>query len=96
MPKLKIYSPEGLADPSQAPTPITPLSSLRGRKVLALDNGKAGADILLTRLGEKLASRIHGEWAGIRAKGSAATPCEENLLGDFVREEGIVLTGSAD
>ena len=96
MPKIAIYSPEGLADEAAVQTPITPAGSLSGRKIVVLDNGKAGADILLGRMAEQLAARTRSEYLGVRKKGSAATPCEPELLESLVGEADFVLTGTAD
>lgn len=96
MSKISIYSPEGLADHSADFTPINPLVPLVGRRIVVLDNGKAGADTLLGRMAERLAARTHGQLQGIRRKGSAATPCEPELLTSLAGEADLVLTGTAD
>ena len=75
-----------------APTP----ASLAGRRIVALDNGKPGAERLLHRLGEALASRTGARFLGVRCKGSAATPCEDPLLEEIVRDAELALTGTAD
>ena len=96
MPKISIYSPEGLADEAAGQTPINLATPLAGRRIAVLDNGKSGADVLLGRMAEQLASRARGEYLGIRKKGSAATPCEPALLDRLVGEADLVLTGTAD
>ncbi len=96
MSKISIYSPEGLADEAAGPTAINPATPLAGRRIVVLDNGKSGADILLGRMAEQLATRTRGEYRGIRRKGSAATPCEPELLETLVGEADLVLTGTAD
>jgi hypothetical protein len=96
MSNLTIYSPEGLADAMAGHTPIHPLSPLTGRRIVVLDNGKSGAETLLRRMGERLAARTRGEFLGVRRKGSAATPCEPELLESLVAEADLVLTGTAD
>ncbi len=93
---IPIYSPEGLADEGALATAISPAEPLSGRRIAVLDNGKAGADILLGRMAERLAERIHGEFVGIRRKGSAATPCEPELLATLAGDAALVLTGTAD
>ena len=69
---------------------------LSGKRVLGLDNGKPGADVLLRRLAEGLASRSGAVVAGLLRKGSAATPCEEPLLEEIAKRADVVLTGTAD
>ena len=96
MPKISIYSPEGLANPLADETPINRITPLAGRRIAALDNGKAGADTLLGRMAERLAARTRGEFKGVRRKGSAATPCEPDLLASLAAEADLVLTGTAD
>ncbi len=96
MPKISIYSPEGLADHAADDTPINRVTPLAGRRIAVLDNGKAGADTLLGRMAERLATRTRSEFKGIRRKGSAATPCEPDLLASLAAEADLVLTGTAD
>ena len=96
MPQISIYSPEGLADPVADDTPINRIAPLAGRRIVVLDNGKAGADTLLGRMAEGLAARTRGEFKGIRRKGSAATPCEPDLLASLAAEADLILTGTAD
>jgi hypothetical protein len=96
VPTLKIYSPEGLADLTAGTTPITPAKPLAGLRIAVLDNGKSGADILLGQMAERLASRGRAQFVGIHRKGSAATPCEPELLERLSREADLILTGTAD
>ena len=95
MTPIRIYSPEGSvgsAGTSLAPAPDV----LAGRRVAVLDNGKPGADRLLGHLAERLAERTGAAYAGSHRKGSAATPCEEGLLQEILKDVDLVLTGSAD
>ena len=96
MPMISIYSPEGLADRAADATPINRITPLAGRRIAVLDNGKAGADTLLVRMAERLAARTRGEYKGLRRKGSAATPCEPDLLASLAAEADLILTGTAD
>ena len=96
MAQISFYSPEGHADATAGPTAITPSGSLAGRRIVVLDNGKAGADHLLGRMGEGLARRTGGEFVGRHRKGSAATPCETELLATLSSSADLVLTGTAD
>jgi len=92
---MKIYSPEGSVGRSEialAPLPAV----LAGIRILALDNGKPGADLLLGHLAEGLAARTGAIAQGLVQKGSAATPCEEGLLEEVRGRADLVLTGTAD
>jgi hypothetical protein len=91
-----IYSPEGMAAPDQTAVRLTATPPLSGARIAVLDNGKAGADWLLGRLAEQLAQRAGADFVGAWRKGSAATPCEADLLETISREAQIVLTGTAD
>ena len=93
---LKIYSPEGRADESAGSTPLSPAKPLAGLRIAVLDNGKSGANILLGHMAEGLAARGRAQFVGIHRKGSAATPCEPDLLDRLTREADLVLTGTAD
>ena len=93
--KLRIESPEGaLGGPAISLSPGPEL--LAGRRLAVLDNGKPGAALLLGRAAERLAARTGAVFAGLRRKGSAATPCEEELLRALAGEAELVLTGTAD
>jgi hypothetical protein len=95
MTPIHIYSPEGSvgrAGTSLAPAPDV----LAGRRIAVLDNGKPGADRLLGHLAERLVERTGATYAGSRRKGSAATPCEGDLLQEILKDADLVLTGSAD
>jgi hypothetical protein len=91
-----IYSPEGRVASDPSPALLTPPPALAGCRIAVLDNGKAGADRLLGRLADQLAQRAGARFVGTWRKGSAATPCEPELLETLSREAEIVLTGTAD
>ncbi len=92
---LKIYRPDG--NVGRALTPLAPFPEvLHGLRFVGLDNGKPGADILLGRLAEGIAARAGAVDAGLVRKGSAATPCEEDLLEKIRAQADFVLTGTAD
>lgn len=93
---MKIYDPEGRADAELAPLLRAPAGGLAERRIALLDNGKAGADFLLSAIAEGLASRSGASVVALRRKGSAATPCESDLLEQLVGEADLVLTGTAD
>ena len=92
---IRIHSPEGDVGRPDAALAKSP-RVLAGRRVAALDNGKPGAELLLSRMAERLAARTGAVFTGVRRKGSAATPCEEDLLRALSAEAEIVLTGTAD
>ena len=96
MSRTLIYSPEGSADPIAAPLSPVPVGALAGRRIAALDNGKAGADRLLEAMGRALAERAGATFVGLHRKGTAATPCEPDLLDRLERDAEVVLTGTAD
>lgn len=95
MGSIRIYAPDGVAGPAQTNLASIP-DSLGGRRIVVLDNGKPGAEELLTGIAEQLRDRTGGVFAGLRRKGSAATPCEDPLLDRIVGEADLVLTGTAD
>ena len=90
-----IYAPEGpVGDPRTALAAAPRV--LAGRRIEALDNGKPGAAQLLRTLGERLAARTGAHFGGVSQKGSAATPCEDELFTTLAERGDLVLTGSAD
>ncbi|MFB0976372.1 MAG: hypothetical protein QMC73_01805 [Myxococcota bacterium] len=92
---MQIESPEGrLGQPMTRLSPSP--NALAGMRLLALDNGKPGADFLLRRAGERLAERTGAVFVGLHRKKTAATPCEEELLDQIIQDADIVLTGTAD
>ena len=96
MTSTNIYSPEGSVDPNAAPTSRVPVGVLAGKRIGALDNGKTGASQLLRAMGEALARRTGATFVGVHQKGTAATPCETDLLDRLAKEVEVVLTGTAD
>ena len=64
MTTTRIYAPDGT--PGRAETPLAALpDGLAGRRIAALDNGKPGADRLLSHLGERLAARTGAVFVGV-------------------------------
>jgi hypothetical protein len=95
MAAIEVYAPDGSTAPP--PLALAPLpATLAGRRLVVLDNGKPGAALVMSRIAERLAQRAGMEWLGVRRKGTAATPCEPDLLAALARESDVVLTGSAD
>lgn len=92
---IRILSPEGRVGTqgrSLAPSPAV----LSGRRLLVLDNGKPGAERLMTRIAEQLAARAGVRFEGVRRKRTAATPCEDELHQAIAGDAELVLTGTAD
>ena len=92
---MKILSPAGNVGRPAVARARAPLP-LAGRRLIVLDNGKPGAELLLRRIAEGLARRTGADFVGVRRKRSAATPCEEELLGELEQTADLVLTGTAD
>jgi hypothetical protein len=92
---MKIYAPDG--EVGRATTPLAALPErLSNQRILCLDNGKPGADRVLERLALGAAERTGAVYAGLVRKGSAATPCEDELLERIRSQADWVLTGTAD
>jgi hypothetical protein len=92
---IRIHSPEGgVGGPTRALASSPEV--LAGCRLLVLDNGKPGAELLLRRVAEGLARRTGASFAGVRRKRTAATPCEDEILGELVQGADLVLTGTAD
>jgi hypothetical protein len=69
---------------------------LSGRRLAVLDNGKPGAALVMTHVAERLAERTGVEFIGVRRKRTAATPCDDGLIGEIADAADLVLTGTAD
>ena len=92
---MRILSPEGSAGRPSVVRAKAP-DVLAGRRLVVLDNGKPGAELLLSRAAERLAARAGVVFAGVRKKRTAATPCEVDLLRALGAEAELALTGTAD
>ncbi len=68
---------------------------LAGRRIGILDNRKPNADVLLTRLAERLAERTGATVVRTETK-NAAIACEDQVLGLLAEEVDVILTGTAD
>ncbi|MFK7898456.1 MAG: hypothetical protein AB8G23_21665 [Myxococcota bacterium] len=91
----RIYAPDGIAGTARRALAASP-STLAGKRIGALDNGKPGAAFLLETLGRGLAQRTQAQFVGVFAKGSAATPCEEGVFAELAGAADLILTGTAD
>ena len=95
MDPLRIYSPEGaVGNPTRALAASPQV--LAGRRLAILDNGKPNAVVVMRRIAERLEERAGVTLAGVFQKGSAATPCEPDLLEEIRERADLALTGSAD
>ena len=92
---IRIHSPEGGIGRPERALASSP-DVLAGRRLVVLDNGKPGAELLMRRMAEGVASRTGATLVGVRRKRTAATPCEEELLGELEQAADLVLTGTAD
>ena len=92
---MKILSPEGSVGERRVALAATP-HQLAGLRVAVLDNGKPGAERVMTRIAERLVERAGVAFVGARRKRTAATPCDEGLIEEIAAEADLVLTGTAD
>ena len=92
---LTILSPEGRVGTEPVALAASP-EVLAGRRVAVLDNGKPGAELLMASLANGLAERTGAHFEGVLRKGSAATPCEPELLAELADRADLVITGTAD
>lgn len=95
MTRTLIYSPAGEVGPAADALSPAP-RSLAGLRIVVLDNGKPGARRLLSTAAEELARRVGARFVGAYDKGSAATPCEDDVLRELVEGADLVVTGTAD
>lgn len=72
------------------------VASIAGLRLSVLSNGKPNARLLLSTIAARLADHAGARVSLIETKGTAATPCEENLLQHLRGQSDLVLTGSAD
>jgi len=92
---IRILAPDGRTGRAPLALARSP-ELLAGQRLLVLDNGKPGAALLLGRIALRLAQRAGAAYGGVRRKGTAATPCEEDLLAELSKHADLVMTGSAD
>jgi hypothetical protein len=98
---VRIYRPDGDVDGT-----VTQLAgsvpSLRGRRVVVLDNGKPNAAYVMTRAAETLAARTGATLQLVVKKGpggrsaNAAVPCAPDVFERVRAEADVVITGAAD
>jgi len=92
---IEIYPPEGSI--GNAPLELARMPrEFSGLRLIGLDNGKPGAALLLEKVGERLASRVGVDFIGVLAKGSAATPCEDERFEEILERSDLIITATAD
>lgn len=96
-----VYLPDSAPGPETvvlAPSP----ASLTGLRIAVLDNGKANADVVMTRAAESLAARTGATVSLVTKKGprgesaNAAIPCAPDVFDRLLAEADVVITGAAD
>ncbi|MFA5885014.1 MAG: hypothetical protein WDA60_14280 [Acidimicrobiia bacterium] len=96
-----VYLPDSIPGPEAvrlAPSPAT----LAGLRIAVLDNGKANADVVMTRAAETLAARTGATVSLVTKKGprgesaNAAIPCAPDIFERLLAEADLVITGAAD
>ena len=81
-----------------APSP----DALAGLRIAVLDNGKANADVVMTRAAETLAARTGANVSLVTKKGprgesaNAAIPMAPDIMERLLAESDLVITGAAD
>lgn len=98
---LSVYLPD--SEPGSLSTSLAPsLSSLAGKRIAVLDNGKPNADVVMTRAAEALAARTGAVISVITKKGplgqsaNAAIPLADDRLELLLAQADVVITGAAD
>ncbi len=90
---VTVYDPT--AEPRALGAQLAPrLTTLRGRRVGILDNGKANAGLLMSAIVERLRA-THGVGEVVKRQKPVAGPPSPEVLADLSRCD-FVLVGSAD
>jgi hypothetical protein len=98
---VRIYRPDGDVDTTETRLADS-MSSLTGRRVAVLDNGKPNAALLMTRAAETLAAGTGATVSLVVKKGpggrsaNAAVPCAPDVFARLRAEADVVITGAAD
>lgn len=95
MMSILIEDPCGEVGTAPQPT-IAGLSSLAGKRLGVLDNGKPNAAMVMAELAGLIAQRTGAIDCGVVAKRTAAEPADPSIIERLANECDIVLTGSAD
>ena len=92
---MRILSPEGRVGEAPGVLAGSP-EVLGGLRIAVLDNGKPGAELLMGAIADQISARCGARVEGVFQKGSAATPCEDELLAELIARSDLVVTGTAD
>jgi len=96
-----VYLPDSAPGPEPASLAPSP-ASLAGLRIAVLDNGKANADVVMTRAAETLAARTGAVVSLVTKKGprgesaNAAVPCAPDIFELVLAQADLVITGAAD
>ena len=96
-----VYLPDSAPGPDVATLAPSPVS-LAGLRIAVLDNGKANADVVMTRAAETLAGRTGAVVSLVTKKGprgesaNAAVPCAPDIFEKVLAQADLVITGAAD
>jgi hypothetical protein len=92
---ISIEDPCGAVGPGVRAA-VPRFSTLAGRRIGVLDNGKPNARLLLSAMAAGLAARTGATVTLEVAKRTAAEPCAPDLITRLAASADLVLTGSAD
>jgi hypothetical protein len=96
-----VYLPDSVPGPEAVTLAPSP-TAFAGLRIAVLDNGKANADVVMTRAAETLAARTGAEVSLITKKGprgesaNAAIPMAPDIFDRLMAEADVVITGAAD
>ena len=98
---VMIYLPDSAPGPETAVLAPSP-TSLAGKRIAVLDNGKPNAGVVMKRAAETLAARTGAEVSLVTKKGpqglsaNAAIPVAPDIFERLLAEADVVITGAAD
>jgi hypothetical protein len=98
---MQIFLPDSAPGPETATLAPSP-TSLAGKRIAVLDNGKPNAGVVMQRAAETLAARTGATVSLVTKKGpqglsaNAAIPCAEDIFERLLAEADVVITGAAD
>jgi hypothetical protein len=98
---MKVYLPDSEPGPEMSTLAASP-TSLAGKRIAVLDNGKPNAGVVMKRAAETLAARTGAEVSLVTKKGpqglsaNAAIPVAPDIFERLLNEADVVITGAAD
>ncbi len=95
MSTIEIFHPAGQSQ-KVAPVQLNEISSLEGRRLAILENGKPNFNRLATLLADRLGASHGLRFAGVYRKENPAVGATPQQLDEIARSADLVLTGSAD